>query len=76
MKTIMTVSVHRPDVNPVFGHGVTHVSIDDEAGGSFIILTQFDDNIEPGKVRLDLDELEEIIEVARELLKQEGLPLE
>ena len=80
MRTTLTVSVHQPDTNPMYGLVSTHVSIDDEGGGGYVVLQQHDDVCEPGKIRLDLEELEEIVEVARALMRQaflkpEGLPL-
>ena len=50
--TISTV-VHMDDRNPIFGEGVTTITIDDEAAGGFIVLTQDDQTI-----KLDLDKFE------------------
>lgn len=68
--TPITVSVHRADKNPVYGEGITHVSVDDDAGGAYIVLRQFDllaEN-EPVSVKLDLDELEAVTQAARDLI--------
>jgi hypothetical protein len=43
--TTLKVAVHREDVNPVFGEGVTFVSVDDEAGGPFLVIEQHDDDV-------------------------------
>ena len=65
----LSISVHREGDNPVFGETVTIVTLDDEAGGPFIRLEQIHDSIEPGKLILDLEELELCLKAARKLLK-------
>jgi hypothetical protein len=62
--TTIAVSVHRSDQNALFGENVTHVLLEDEAGGCFVILKQ--DDIQ---MRLDIDELVEILRVAKEMQK-------
>jgi hypothetical protein len=47
--TILQVSVHREESNPVFGEGNTYVSVDDESAGPFLTIQQHDDVIEPRK---------------------------
>ena len=37
-KTILTISVHPEGDNPVFSETATHVSIDDHAGGPFLVI--------------------------------------
>ena len=59
----MKVSVYQEGNNPIFGEGVTHVSLDDEGGGAFILLEQ-----EDRQLRLDLEELEVVADVARKLI--------
>lgn len=63
-------SVHLAGHNPVFGESATHVTIDDEAGGPFLVLQQFrdDQELKPGRVKLCLDELERVLETARILM--------
>ena len=68
--TILQVSVHREEPNPVFGEGNTYVSIDDEAGGPFLVIEQHDDDIEPGKVRMDYEEFVAVAEAAKMLMHQ------
>ena len=65
--TPIVVSVHRSDVNPVFGEQAIHVKVDDEAGGPFIILTSNGDN-DAGEIRIDMDELEAVTKAARQLI--------
>ena len=71
--TILKVAVHRDTENPVFGEGNTYVSIDDEAGGPFIVIEQdMSDfhNQHENKIRLDFQELEEITKAAKMLMHQ------
>ena len=67
------VSVHTENEDPLFGESATHVCIEDEAGGPFIILKQMNDFIKSGEVRLELEELKAITKVADELMKQATL---
>ena len=55
-QTIKTIIVH-PEEEPLFDESATHVAIDDEGGGYYLIITQFPDDPEPGQIRLDPDEL-------------------
>jgi hypothetical protein len=68
--TILQVSVHREESNPVFGEGNTYVSVDDEAGGPFLIIQQTDDDIEAGRVRMDYEEFMAVAEAAKMLMHQ------
>ena len=69
--TPIAVSVHRDEDNPVFGEGATHVSIDDDAGGPFIVLEQQADALAIGKLRFDIEELEAVTKAARALFDQQ-----
>ena len=68
--TILQVSVHREESNPIFGEGNTYVSVDDEAAGPFLIIQQHDENSEPGKVRMDYEEFMAVAEAAKMLMHQ------
>jgi len=68
MKTIIEISIHDKDANPIFGEGVTRVKLEDEAGGGFIVLKQ-----DCAEIRLNIDKLEEIYFAARELMEQYDL---
>ena len=71
--TILKVAVHREECHPVFGEGNTFVSVDDEAGGPFIIIEQDDsDHHVSGinHIRLDYQELVQISEAAKMLMHQ------
>ena len=55
--------------NPVFGESATHISIEDEAGGGYIVLEQFPDD-GPQKLKFDLPELEELLRIANKLMSE------
>ena len=74
--TILKVSIHTEDMNPVFGETVTHVSVDDEAGGPFIVLSQCNDYIKDGEVRVNIEELEQIYLTSKMLIGQFKEPTE
>lgn len=67
--TILSVSVHHDTENAIFGEGITHVSIEDEAAGGFIRLCQVD-SADTGSIILDIEELDAIHEAAHMMLKQ------
>ena len=68
--TILQVSVHREDANPIFGEGNTYVSVDDEAGGPYLVIEQHDDHSRNGTVRIDYDEFQAVAEAAKMLMHQ------
>jgi hypothetical protein len=72
IQTITQVSIHPIGVNPLFGESATHVRAEDEGGGVFIEIEQINDHIQPGIIRVDVDELEAIVSVAKMLVAQEG----
>jgi hypothetical protein len=67
--TVMCYSVHTDDDSPVFGETATHVRLDDEAAGPYIVISQAN-NPEPkmGEISLVLDELEQVLICARKLM--------
>lgn len=73
VKTVIAMSVHSEGESAVFGEGATHVRVEDDGGGPFIVLHQVNESTEAGMVRLDADELELVLDAGRELLRQEGL---
>jgi hypothetical protein len=68
LATPIAAAVHYAGTNPIFGEDVTHVAIDDEAGGGFIVLTQHPDS-GTQKLTFDIEELELVVKVARDMLK-------
>ena len=71
--TTTGISVHPKDKNPFFAIEATHVSLDDEAGGAFLVLTQYpDEPIKPGvaSIKIDVDEFPSIVKAVYKLLDQ------
>ena len=66
--TPLKISVHPEGDNPVFSECATHVSIDDLAAGPFLVFKQCRDDIGNGKVIIDFDEFDAIIDAVK-LLK-------
>ena len=67
--TVISISIHPENLNPVYGDGVTHVSIEDEGAGPFIELLQERDDKDKC-VRTDIEELELITAEAKKLIGQ------
>ncbi len=63
--SIISTVVHLDDRNPIFGDDITTITIDDDACGGYIVLTQNEQTI-----RVDLDELQLIAKTAMKLLAQ------
>lgn len=61
--SIISTVVHLDDRNPIFGEDIITITIDDEACGGYIVLTQNDKTI-----KIDPDELQLIAKTARKLL--------
>ena len=60
-------SVFHKDENPIFGEYSTHVEIDDEAAGGFVVLKQYTDEGNM-TIKLDKEELEEVFRLSNKLL--------
>ena len=71
LTTPLTYAVHNETDSPVFGESTTHVSVDDEAGGPFIVLKQDYEPLGEQKLRLDLDELIAVTEAAKKLIGEQ-----
>ena len=63
--SVISTVVHMDDRNPVFGEGIVTITVDDDAAGGYIVLTQ-----EEQTIKLDLEELQLIAKTARKLLAQ------
>jgi len=70
--TILTVSIHRTDTNPVYGRGALQISIDDEGAGGFVKICELGDDLEH-YVSIDADELDLVFQEAKKLLAQKTL---
>jgi hypothetical protein len=62
--TYLSASVHLAGDNPIINEQSTTVRICDEAGGAFVSLT----DSEGTTIRLDPEELEMVVKVARNML--------
>jgi hypothetical protein len=69
MQTIKSIMVY-PEGEPWFHELATEVSLEDEGGGYYVVLTQAPDAPELGQVRLDPDELDSVYAAAKQLLIQ------
>ena len=65
----IVISVYRGDESPVFGEGATHVCLEDDGGGEFIVLRQTHWSTQEGEIRVDIDELNEIMLAVMDLTK-------
>ena len=70
--TILAVSIHRTDTNPVHGRGVLQISIDDYGAGGFVKICELGDDLDH-YVRIDADELDLVFHEAKKLLDQKTL---
>ena len=66
--TILQVSIHLDESNPLFGEGNTYVKLEDEAGGPFLIIEQTDDESKNGTVRMDYEEFMAVAEAAKMMM--------
>ena len=63
-------AVHTHGTSAVFDESVIQVLIEDESAGPYILLRQVENlTNKEGEVRLDLDELEAVVRVARRLIR-------
>jgi hypothetical protein len=69
VQTIKSIMVH-PEGEPWFHELATEVSLEDERGGYYVVLTQSPDAPELGQVRLDPKELDAVYSAAKQLLTQ------
>ena len=69
VQTIKSIKVY-PEGEPWFQELATEVSLEDEGGGYYVVLTQCPDAPELGQVRLDPDELNAVYSAAKQLLNQ------
>ena len=74
-RTIRTVIITPAEdtVSPLFSEKAVIVTVEDEAGGPFILINTTSGDSCHGEVRLDPQELEVVVEVARELINQPTL---
>lgn len=64
-------TLYRKGDNPIFGVTVTELSLDDDAGGIFLTILQHDTEHGPGgTLRLDFDEIPQLIRAIQALHEQ------
>ena len=69
MKTMpLGYSVYSENDNPIFGDSATTIKIEDEAAGPFIVLEQFNDDVQ--KLKFDFDEIEILFSTIKKLMKE------
>jgi len=74
-RTIRTVIITPADdtVSPIYSEKAVIVTVEGEAGGPFILINTDRGDSCIGEVRLDLEELEEVVAVAKMLMNQDLL---
>lgn len=63
------VNLYADGDNPVFGNSVTTVSINDESGGPYFILTQARDGWS-GELHLDFAEVKPLFDIMQKMIKE------
>ena len=72
-KSMVTeLSIYPETDNPIFGEGITKISLDDEGGGIFINISQ-PANTTQGILSFNIDEIDIIFESIKVLIEQEGV---
>ena len=67
--TPIVSTIHFRRDNPLYGESVIRVEIEDESGGGFIRLRSLQENMEPGEIEIDMEQLEIVVNTARDMLK-------
>jgi hypothetical protein len=75
-QTNLCISVHNSKENPIYGAGATHIRVEDEAAGPFLIISQCGDERGQQEISLDFEELVEILAAAKALITQFQEPSE
>ncbi len=72
---VRSLVVYYEAENPIYGESAITVSIDDEAGGMFLVLSQYGDS-KTNEIRIDAEEWPSlnraVIQLQREIRKHEG----
>lgn len=67
LTTPLVCATHYAGDSPVYGESTTHICIDDEAGGPFIVLKQFRSEGDQ-ELRFDMDEFDAVYKAAKKLM--------
>lgn len=65
--TPIAVSIHREKEHPLYGEGVIHLKLEDDAGGFYFFVSQDD-----GGFKIDADEIKQLAIAAKFLLDGAG----
>lgn len=72
MKRYITqMSLSHDGDSPVFGESAIHITVDDDGAGWFFVLSQTNNDGE-ARIRVDLEDLRELLDCAEEMAKQES----
>lgn len=66
---VTQIAIVQAGESPVFGDNTVTVSLDDEGGGAFVVISNAE---QAGAVRLDFSEAELLMEAIRRLKKEAG----
>lgn len=73
--TPVAVAVHRKGESPIFGESLTHIRIEDDAAGPYLVLSQpsreIGDDLKPGELAFDPAQFTAVYGAAMRLLKQQ-----
>jgi hypothetical protein len=67
-KRILKVAIMSDEASRVFDDGITMVEIQDEGGGEFIIIEQFNNSSDVDQIRIDVDEWPHVQNVVLEMI--------
>ena len=72
-KTVVSAMVSMGEGSPFYAEGATKITLEDEAGGGFLIITQEDMS---NGLSFDLDELEFIYNVGKQMVEEYNKQIE
>ena len=70
--TTLKIVVHHKETNPIYDESCTFVSLDDEAGGLFLVIEQQSEDAKAGTIRLDPNEVDVVYNACKKLLNQKS----
>lgn len=62
-------SIYSEHDNAIYGENTVHVTVEDESAGPYIKLQDLNDDLKPGVICLEIEQLEAILISARKLIK-------
>jgi len=69
--TPISFAIHRQSENLIYGEGILHVSLADDGGDRHLLITQLDDDPDPGVIRLNPEEVLALARSAQHLMPTE-----